>query len=171
MVATEAVYHLKCLNELYNKYPSFCRTSFRENESNFIEGTYNNILAIQALSATLRKLVVLNMSSCCLALRHFFSLSLNKLWVVFGVDQNRKYLPIHKIVYSLGDETCRALPMWFTLTGCDRKSIFSGRGKKTAWKVWKVFPEVTETFVRYLLSCQYTLCITLFSLSISLFQF
>ena len=46
MVATEAVYHLKWLNELYNKYQSFCKTSFRENESNFIEGTYNNILAI-----------------------------------------------------------------------------------------------------------------------------
>ena len=45
MVATEAVYHLKCLNELYNKYRSFCNTSFRKNESNFIEVTCNNILA------------------------------------------------------------------------------------------------------------------------------
>ena len=33
MVATEAVYHLKFLNELYNKYRSFCKTSYRENES------------------------------------------------------------------------------------------------------------------------------------------
>ena len=54
--------------------------------------------------------------------------------------------------------------MWFTLTGCDTVSIFSGHGKKTAWKVWKVFPEVTEIFVRYLISCQYTLCMTLFPL-------
>ena len=46
MVATEAAYHLKCLNERYNKYRSFCKNSFRENESDFIEGTYNNILAI-----------------------------------------------------------------------------------------------------------------------------
>ena len=46
MVATEAVYHLKRLNKLYNKYRSFCKTSFRENESNLIESTYNNILAI-----------------------------------------------------------------------------------------------------------------------------
>ena len=42
MVATEAVYHLKCLYGLYNKYWSFCKTSFREKESSFIEGTYNN---------------------------------------------------------------------------------------------------------------------------------
>ena len=54
-----------------------------------------------------------------IALCHFFSLSLNELWVEFGVGQNRKYLPIHKITNSLGEETCRALPMWFTLTGCD----------------------------------------------------
>ena len=46
MVVTQAVYLLKCLNELYKKYRSFCKTSFRENESNLIEGTYNNILAI-----------------------------------------------------------------------------------------------------------------------------
>ena len=90
----------------------------------------------------------------------------------FGVRQNRKYLPKHKIAYSLGEETCRALPMSFTLTGCDTVSIFSGHGKKTVWKVWKVFPEVTETFARYLFSCQYnTLQMTLFSLSIFLFQF
>ena len=61
--------------------------------------------------------------------------------------------------------------MWLTLTDCDTVFNFSGRGKKATWKVWKVFPEVTETFVRYLFSCQYTLCITLFSLSVSLFQF
>ena len=98
-------------------------------------------------------------------------MSLNELWVEFGIGQNRKYLLIHKIVYSLGEERCTALPMWFVLTGCDTVSMFSGRGKKTEWEVWKVFPEVTETFVRYLFSCQYTLCITLFSLSVSLFQF
>ena len=84
------------------------------------------------------------MSSCCLALYHFFPLSLNKLWVEFGVDQNRKYLPIHKIVYSLGEETCRALPIWFALTGCDRKSIFSGRGKKTAWKYGRFFQKLQK---------------------------
>ena len=64
MAATEAVYHLKCLNELYNKYRSFCKTSFRKNESNFIEGTYNNILAIQALSTALRKRLLLCFFFC-----------------------------------------------------------------------------------------------------------
>ena len=33
--------------------------------------------------------------------------------------------------------------MSHALTGCDTASFFSGRGKKTAWDVWKVFPELT----------------------------
>ena len=124
-------------------------------------------------SQTYKNILIINVDTdvVIIALSHFFPLNLNELWVEFGVGQNRKYLPIHKIAYSLREETCRALPMWFTLAGCNTISIFSGRGKKTAWKVWKLLPEVTETFVRYLFSCQYTLCRTLFSLSFSLFQF
>ena len=122
--------------------------------------TYKNIL-----------IIMVDTDAVIIALCHFFPLSFNKLWVEFGVGQNRKYPPIHKIAYSLGEETCRALSKWFMLTGCDTVSIFSGHGKKTAWKIWKVFSEVTETFVRYFFSCQYTLCMTLFSLSVSLFQF
>ena len=122
--------------------------------------TYKNIL-----------IIIVDTDVVIIALCHFFSLSLSELWVEFGVGQNRKYLPIQKITYSLGEETCRALPMRLMLTGCDAVSIFSGRGKKTAWKVWRVLPEVTETFVKYLFSCQYTLCMTLFSISVSLFQF
>ena len=59
-----------------------------------------------------------------IVLCNFFSLSLNELWVESGVGENQKYLPIHKIAYSLGEETCRALPMWFTLTGCDKYPFF-----------------------------------------------
>ena len=33
--------------------------------------------------------------------------------------------------------------MFHALTGCDTVSFFSGRGKKTVWDVWKVFPELT----------------------------
>ena len=33
-------------------------------------------------------------------------------------------------------------------------SAFSGRGKKTAWNTWEVFPEVTEAFEDLLLMQQ-----------------
>ena len=33
--------------------------------------------------------------------------------------------------------------MFHALTGCDTVSFFGGRGKKTAWDTWMVFPELT----------------------------
>ena len=143
----------------------------RTDNGNHEEADTRVILYAVGGSQTYKNILIITVDTdvVILTLCHFFFLSLNELWVEFGVGQNRKYLPIHKIAYSLGEETCRALPMWFALTSCDTVFIFSGRGKKTAWKVWKVFPEDTETFVRYLFSCQCTFCMTLFSLSVSLF--
>ena len=47
----------------------------------------------------------------------------------------------------LGAKKCLALPMFHAFTGCDTVSSFSGRGKKTAWETWNVFPEVTDAFI------------------------
>ena len=44
-------------------------------------------------------------------------------------------------------QKCLALPMFHAFTGCDTVSSFSGRGKKTAWETWNVFPEVTDAFI------------------------
>ena len=33
--------------------------------------------------------------------------------------------------------------MFHALTGCDTVSFFNGRGKRTAWDVWGVFPKLT----------------------------
>ena len=33
-----------------------------------------------------------------------------------------------------------------SFTGCDTTSSFAGRGKKTAWNTWRVFPDVTQAF-------------------------
>ena len=41
----------------------------------------------------------------------------------------------------------QALPLFHPLTGCDTTSAFKGKGKKSAWKVWQAFKEVTETLV------------------------
>ena len=34
------------------------------------------------------------------------------------------------------------------MTGCDTVSSFAGHGKKTAWAVWSVFPELTHALVK-----------------------
>ena len=68
----------------------------------------------------------------------------DELWLKFGTGKNLRYLAAHTIASSLGPEKTQALPMFHTLTGCDTVSSFVGHGKKTAWKIWKVYPELTD---------------------------
>ena len=35
---------------------------------------------------------------------------------------------------------------FYAFTGCDSVSFFNVIGKKTAWKIWKTMPEITEVF-------------------------
>ena len=84
-----------------------------------------------------------------IALYHYFDINLEELWIEIGVGKNKRWLLIHQYAKNLGESICRALPFWFTFTGCDTVSSFSGRGKKTAWNTWQSYPEVTEAFVRF----------------------
>ena len=74
------------------------------------------------------------------------ALSISELWITLGVRKNLRFLPVHKIVSSLGPEKLKALPMFHSITGCDTVSSFSGKGKKTAWKTWLSYHEVTNAF-------------------------
>ena len=98
----------------------------------------------------LRKISIVTVDTdvVVIALYHFFSLNVEELWIEIGVGQYRRWLPIHLYANMLKEEVCRALPFWFTLTGCDTTSMFSGRGKKTAWRVWESYPDATKLFVR-----------------------
>ena len=71
------------------------------------------------------------------------TLALDELWISFDCSKKVRNLPAHVIATSLGREKAAVLPMFHALTGCDTVSFFSGRGKKTAWDVWNVFPELT----------------------------
>ncbi len=84
-----------------------------------------------------------------IALNHFSNLNIEELWVEIGINQHRRWLPIRIYARILTDEICKALPFWFSITGCDTVSMSAGRGKKTAWKIWQKYPDITETFVRY----------------------
>ena len=66
-----------------------------------------------------------------------------ELWLAFG---SKSHIPIHEIVRGLDAVVCKTLPVFHAFTGCDTGSAFGGRGKKTAWSVWKVFPDVTKAF-------------------------
>ena len=54
-----------------------------------------------------------------------------------------QHMPAHVVASSLGPSKASALPMFHALTGSDTVSFFRNRGKKSAWDVWNVFPELT----------------------------
>ncbi|GFO12306.1 hypothetical protein PoB_003881100 [Plakobranchus ocellatus] len=67
-----------------------------------------------------------------------------EIWVAFGTGKYLRYIPAHDIAKELRYE--KALPMFHAFTGCDTVSSFAGRGKKTAFDIWKSFDEVTPVF-------------------------
>ena len=71
------------------------------------------------------------------------SIPANEIWITHGSGKNVRNLPVHTLAACLGPDTAFTLPMFHALTGCDTVSFFGGRGKKTAWDVWQVFPELT----------------------------
>ena len=69
------------------------------------------------------------------------------IWVAFGKGKKFKFYSINHICASLGEQKSQALPVFHALTGCDITSAFKGKGKKSAWQAWKMYTDITETFV------------------------
>ena len=44
-------------------------------------------------------------------------------------------------------EKCRSIILFHALPGCDTTSTFFGKSKKSAWKTWAIYPDVTNTFL------------------------
>ena len=64
----------------------------------------------------------------------------------FGIGASHRFIPIHEIVFQLDSQVSSNLVAFHAFTGCDTTSGFCGRGKKTAWATWSVFPEVSNAF-------------------------
>ena len=69
------------------------------------------------------------------------------VWVAFGMGRNFGFHYINDICSSLGELRSRSLPVFHAYSGCDTTSAFNGKGKKSAWKAWQSYEDVTETFV------------------------
>jgi hypothetical protein len=82
-----------------------------------------------------------------LAISNVNNINANELWIAFGTGKNFRYLAAHNISAILGENKAKALTMFHAITGCDTTSFFSGKGKKTSWDVWDVFPQITDVFV------------------------
>ena len=85
-----------------------------------------------------------------LAMATFDQIQPDELWVSFGTGSNFRYIAVHELVATLSPRQCLSLPVFHAITGCDTVSAFAGRGEKTAWETWQVFPEVTDAFLNLL---------------------
>ena len=99
--------------------------------------TYNNIL-IRTVDSDVVVLAVYAFAQ--------LTSSPNELWVAFGTGKHYRLIPAHKICAAIGLDKCLGLPMFHAFTGCDTDSCFSGRGKRTAWDTWNMYPETTGQF-------------------------
>ena len=84
-----------------------------------------------------------------LAISMFNEINLEELWLAFGTGSNFRYIPIREVVVNMDPRICATLPIFHAFTGCDTVSSFCGRGKKTAWNTWKVYPEVIKAFEEF----------------------
>ena len=82
-----------------------------------------------------------------LSVAAFAKLEIQELWIAFGTGKNFRYIPIHEIAASLGPAKSQTLPIFHAYTGCDTVSSFATKGKKSAWDTWKVYDEITATFL------------------------
>ena len=85
-----------------------------------------------------------------LVIAMFNQIDLDELWLAFGTKAHFRYIPIHD-VNEINPVVCKSLLFFHAFTGCDTVSAFGGRGKKTAWNTWKVFPDVNKAFEDLLL--------------------
>jgi hypothetical protein len=72
---------------------------------------------------------------------------LDKLWIAFGKGKDLRWIPIHEISNALGPRAL-CLPFVHEFTSCETVSAFRGKGKRTAWQVWEIFDDATDTFFR-----------------------
>ena len=105
-------------------------------------------LMIHALDASLRghqriKIRTNDTDVIVLALSVVSTLPVYEIWITYGSGKNVQHMLALVVASSLGSSKASALPMFHALTGSDTVSFFRNHGKKSAWDVWNVFPELT----------------------------
>ena len=82
-----------------------------------------------------------------LAVAHFHGLpNIEQLWIAFGTGNGFRYIPIHEIASALCLQMAKGVLFFHAFTGCDVTPYFTNRGKKSAWKTWLAWPEITGSF-------------------------
>jgi hypothetical protein len=78
---------------------------------------------------------------CC---HHFCALGVTELWFHTGTGKRTRFIPVHEIVETIGEEICELLPAFHVLTGCDSTSSLHGIGKKKALSILRTNMDVLQ---------------------------
>lgn len=73
---------------------------------------------------------------------------IDELWIDFGTEKNKKLFEIHKIYVKIGADKAQIMLFFHAFTRCNQASFLSYIRKKSAWKVWDLFEEITPVFCR-----------------------
>ena len=82
----------------------------------------------------LERVIVWSIDTDVAAMRPRVTLLLNigKIFCKTGVNNKKRFIPMHKICSEISNDMSLVLPVIHALTGCDSVSAFSGIGKKSA---------------------------------------
>ena len=102
------------------------------------------LLALQ--SGCRRVMITINTNVVVLAVSKMqdVDVDVDEVWIAFHTDKHFRYLAIYEIASHLGLQKAKAFPMLHAVTGCDTVSFFSGKGKRSAWDTWSVFPQIMD---------------------------
>ena len=57
------------------------------------------------------------------------------LWIYFHIGKSKRIINLNNIAANLGEETCKSLVLFHTLTGSDSTSAFKFTGKRSCWNI------------------------------------
>ena len=72
------------------------------------------------------------------------NLPADEIWISYDTGKHLRHLAAHESAKKIGQQKAKALLLFHAISGCDNVSVFDGKGKKTAWDVWNVYPALTN---------------------------
>lgn len=84
------------------------------------------------------------------------NLPADEIWISYDTGKYLRRLAAHEITKKIGQQKAKSLPLFHAITGCDSDTVsfFGGKGKKTAWDVWYVYPALTNVLCRLMLMAE-----------------
>lgn len=101
--------------------------------------------AVDAIAKGFKRVLVHSRDTDVLLMMiHFLCDVSADVWMVSGTARQQKNYPISKIALQLPKEVVANILGYHSLTGCDTTSAFSGRGKRSSWKIYMQHPELLQ---------------------------